>query len=68
MDEQGQYLSYKEYPSIQGWTALNYANQRILWKHTNNSISLWRLDAQSNHLSYKEYGPYAGWIPLNYEN
>jgi hypothetical protein len=39
---------------------------RLMWKATDSSISLWKLDASNsiNFLSYHAYGPYYGWSPI----
>jgi hypothetical protein len=36
---------------------------RLLWKGTNASISLWKLDSNLNILGNAVYGPYVGWAP-----
>ena len=37
---------------------------RLLWRGTDSSISLWRLDANLNFVNNHTYGPYAGWFPI----
>jgi hypothetical protein len=32
VDEQGNQVSYKEHGPFPGWTALHYADGRILWR------------------------------------
>jgi hypothetical protein len=34
----------------------------VLWRKTDNSISLWGVDPTLNVAFHKEYGPYAGYI------
>lgn len=37
---------------------------RVLWRATDGSISLWRVDANLLNPIYHVYGPYNGWTPL----
>jgi hypothetical protein len=37
---------------------------RVLWRATDGSISLWKLDASLNLATAHAYGPYAGWVPI----
>jgi hypothetical protein len=37
---------------------------RALWRATDGSISLWKLDGSLNLLTSHLYGPYPGWVPL----
>ncbi len=37
---------------------------RILWRGTDGSISLWKLDGNLANPAYHAYGPYIGWTPL----
>lgn len=36
---------------------------RLLWRGTNASITLWKLDSNLNRIANATYGPYAGWSP-----
>ena len=38
-------------------------NTRLLWKGTNQSISLWELDSNLNYIGSHVYGPYPGFLP-----
>ncbi|MBL8292978.1 MAG: hypothetical protein JNN08_14125 [Bryobacterales bacterium] len=64
VDGLGNQLSYKEHGPFDGWTPLNYADGRVLWRGPGNRISVWKVDANGNHVSYKEHGPFPGWIPM----
>ncbi|MBD2068038.1 hypothetical protein H6F93_10965 [Leptolyngbya sp. FACHB-671] len=68
VDDQGEHISFKEHGPFAGWTALNYADGRILWRHTDNHISLWKVDDQGELISFKEHGPFEGWVPLSYDD
>jgi hypothetical protein len=35
----------------------------VLWKNTNGSISLWKVDPNLNYVSSNVFGPFEGWIP-----
>src|SRR5664279_1828996 len=37
---------------------------RILWRGTDGSISMWKLDANVNYVTYHAYGPYDGYTPI----
>lgn len=37
---------------------------RVLWRGTNGSISVWKLDSNLVQTSYRQYGPYNGWTPI----
>ena len=37
---------------------------RVMWRGTDGSISLWKLDGSWNAAGSHNYGPYAGWSPL----
>jgi hypothetical protein len=37
---------------------------RLLWRGTDGSISLWKLDGNLNFLGNHIYGPYYGWEPV----
>lgn len=37
---------------------------RVLWRGTDGSISLWKLDGNLNYVTSHAYGPYIGWTPL----
>jgi hypothetical protein len=37
---------------------------RLLWRGTDGSISLWKLDGNLNFLGNHNYGPYYGWEPI----
>ncbi len=66
VDAQGNRVSFKEHGPFPGWTPLNYADGRILWRDAGGRISLWVVDAEGNRVSFKEHGPFPGWTPLNY--
>jgi hypothetical protein len=42
----------------------NDGDTRALWRATDGSVSLWKLDGSLNLLTYHGYGPYAGWVPI----
>jgi len=44
-------------PGADGYT-------RVMWRGTDGSISLWKLDGGLNALGSHIYGPYVGWSPL----
>jgi hypothetical protein len=60
-------IAFKEHGPYAGWTAINYAGEKILWRHTSGKISLWTVNSLGNQVTYKEHGPYAGWSALNYD-
>jgi hypothetical protein len=64
VDDQGNQVSYKEHGPFQGWTPVNYAGNRILFRG-GDGISLWVVDDQGNQVSYKEHHGIQGWTPLN---
>jgi DNA-binding beta-propeller fold protein YncE len=37
---------------------------RAMWRGTDGSISLWKLDPALNYVESRVYGPYAGWTPV----
>src|SRR5215831_4207421 len=37
---------------------------RLMWRATDDHISLWRLDANLNFNLFHEYGPFPGFIPI----
>jgi hypothetical protein len=37
---------------------------RAMWRGTDGSISLWKLDPALNVVGSHNYGPYAGWLPV----
>jgi len=37
---------------------------RFLWRATDGSISLWKLDPSLNFNTYRTYGPYSWWLPI----
>jgi hypothetical protein len=37
---------------------------RLMWRGTDGSISLWKLDQNMNFLSYKVFGPVNEWTPV----
>jgi hypothetical protein len=37
---------------------------RVLWRATNGSVSVWKVDANLNYVDSHIYGPYDGWTPL----
>ena len=37
-----------------GWSILNSANQKILWKHTSGRASYWTTDSWGNRIDYQE--------------
>jgi hypothetical protein len=39
-------------------------NTRVLWRGTDGSITLWKLDPVLNFVNNHAYGPYAGWSPI----
>jgi hypothetical protein len=39
-------------------------NTRLLWRGTDNHISLWRIDSALNYQIFHEYGPYFGYEPI----
>ena len=45
------------FPGADGYT-------RVMWRGTDGSISLWKVDSGANALGSHTYGPYAGWSPL----
>jgi hypothetical protein len=45
------------FPGADGYT-------RVMWRGTDGSISLWKLDGSWNAAGSHNYGPYAGWSPL----
>jgi hypothetical protein len=38
---------------------------RVLWRATNGSVSVWKVDADLNYVDSHVYGPYDGWTPLS---
>ena len=40
-------------------------NTRVLWRATNGSVSVWKVDADLNYIDSHVYGPYDGWTPLS---
>jgi len=38
---------------------------RVLWRATNGSVSVWKVDANLNYTDSHTYGPYDGWTPLS---
>src|SRR4051794_14365399 len=40
-------------------------NTRVLWRATNGSVSVWKVDASLNYVDSHIYGPYDGWTPLS---
>ncbi|MGB6175968.1 MAG: hypothetical protein WBF43_06455 [Methylocella sp.] len=40
------------------------ANTRLLWRGTDNRISLWKLDHSLNYVTSTVYGPYDTWLPI----
>jgi hypothetical protein len=57
-----------QYGPYDGWqpvamTVLCNNYTYILWKYTDNSISLWKVDPNLNYVTSHVYGPYPGWIP-----
>src|SRR5436305_8253291 len=38
---------------------------RVLWRATNGSVSVWKVDANLNYVDSHTYGPYDGWAPLS---
>jgi hypothetical protein len=41
---------------------------RVLWRGTDGSISLWKLNTSLNFVTSHAYGPYAGWSPIAITN
>jgi hypothetical protein len=39
-------------------------NTRFIWKASDSSISLWKLDSNLNLIGSHVYGPYDGWLPI----
>src|SRR4051812_43563893 len=37
---------------------------RILWRGTDSSVSIWKVDGALNFSSYRAYGPYDCWTPI----
>ncbi len=37
---------------------------RVLWRATDSSVSLWKLDSSLNYSTGKVYGPINGWVPV----
>jgi DNA-binding beta-propeller fold protein YncE len=37
---------------------------RAMWRGTDGSVSLWKLDTVLNFVGSHNYGPYAGWSPV----
>jgi hypothetical protein len=37
---------------------------RAMWRGTDGSISVWKLDPVLNYVGSHKYGPYAGWSPV----
>jgi hypothetical protein len=37
---------------------------RAMWRGTDGSINLWKLDSVLNYVGSHVYGPYAGWSPI----
>src|SRR3954468_7949567 len=37
---------------------------RAMWRGTDGSISLWKLDPTLNFTGAANYGPYPGWLPI----
>src|SRR5947209_6261721 len=38
---------------------------RVLWRATNGSVSVWKVDSNLNYTDSHIYGPYDGWTPLS---
>ena len=38
---------------------------RLLWRATNGSVSVWKVDSNLNYTDSHIYGPYDGWTPLS---
>src|SRR4051794_29409323 len=38
---------------------------RVLWRATNGSVSVWKVDGSLNYVDSHIYGPYDGWTPLS---
>jgi len=38
---------------------------RVLWRATDGSVSVWKVDANLNYVDSHVYGPYDGWSPLS---
>jgi hypothetical protein len=37
---------------------------RAMWRGTDGSITLWKLDPALNYVGSHQYGPYGGWSPI----
>jgi hypothetical protein len=40
-------------------------NTRVLWRATNGSVSVWKVDPNLTYIDSHIYGPYDGWSPLS---
>ena len=63
----GPYISYdpgSPYPAAQTSGIGGDGYTRMLWRRTDSSVSLWKLDPNLNMVSVSNYGPYTGWFPI----
>lgn len=50
--------------SAQNSGAGSDANTRLLWRATDSSISVWKLNTSLGFVTSRVYGPYDGWLPI----